>query len=139
MIVINGENKILGRLATFVAKQLLLGNQVVVVNTEKILIKRDPKKTQEQYLQRVKRGNPYSGPFFPKRADLIFRRTVRGMLPYKTTRGRNAFKKLKVFIGIPKEFENANFVDVKEAENNHKYKTISLKELSVALGTKYYE
>jgi len=34
-ITINAENQVLGRLATYAAKQALLGNTIVVINSEK--------------------------------------------------------------------------------------------------------
>jgi LSU ribosomal protein L13P len=38
MIYIDGDNHIYGRLSTYVAKQLLLGEEVVIVNASKIAI-----------------------------------------------------------------------------------------------------
>jgi large subunit ribosomal protein L13 len=33
------------------------------------------------------------------------KRTVRGMLPHKTKRGRDAMTRLKIYVGVPSEFE----------------------------------
>ena len=100
--VINGKNAVLGRLATYVAKAILNGDEIVIVNAEKVIITGSPKKIIGNYLKKRRIGSPKHGPFFPKKPDLILRRTIRGMLP-KTTKGRNAFKKLKVHIYTPKE------------------------------------
>ncbi|MEM4396251.1 MAG: 50S ribosomal protein L13 [Candidatus Woesearchaeota archaeon] len=136
MMIINAENKILGRLSTFVAKKLLQGEEVVIVNSEKALVKRKPSIVKSQYLEKIHKGNPYWGPYFPKRADLILKRTIRGMLPWKTTRGREAYKKLKCYLGVPNEFKNAKFEEVKFAEYDGNYKAITLEEISKTLRLK---
>ena len=40
----------------------------------------------DNYTAKYKRGKQINGPFFPKRADLIVKRTVRGMIPFKSSR-----------------------------------------------------
>lgn len=137
MIVYDAENQILGRLASVVAKQLLKGEQVFVVNAERTLLLGSPKFTINAYRVRVQRGDPLHGPFFPKIPSLIFRRTVRGMLPRHKPRGRKAFKNLKVFTGIPEELKDKKFIRVKNADGTGlKTKCITLGSLSVALGAK---
>src|SRR3989337_1637 len=98
MIVVDGKNAVLGRLAGKVAKELLNGEEVAIVNAHKIIITGDRKKILEKYLFRRQIGSPQHGPFFPKKPELIVKRTVRGMLPYKTPKGRNALKKLRVYV-----------------------------------------
>lgn len=137
MIVYDAENQILGRLASVIAKQLLKGEQVFVVNAEKTLLLGSPAFAINAYKARVQRGDPLHGPFFPKPPMLIFRRTVRGMLPWHRPKGRKAFKNLKVFTGIPEELKDKKFVRVKNAEVAElKTKYITLGKLSVALGAK---
>src|SRR3989338_8389120 len=101
MTVIDGKNAILGRLSSQTAKRLLKGESISIVNAEKIIITGNPASIKEKYLTDRRRGSAHHGPFFPTRPDLIVRRTIRGMLPYKTNRGRNALKKLRVHIGTP--------------------------------------
>jgi large subunit ribosomal protein L13 len=137
MIIYDAENQILGRLSSVIAKQLLQGEKIFVVNVEKSVIAGNPKYTIKKYLQKIHRGDPKHGPFFPKQPDGIFRRTVRGMLPWDRTKGRKAYKNLKVFIGLPEEFKNKKLEKVKVADvNKLKCKYISLGELSIALGAK---
>lgn len=137
MIIYDAENQILGRLASVIAKQLLNGEKVFVVNCEKAVLSGRPKSKIDFYLKRRKIGDPLHGPFFPRQPDEIFRRTVRGMLPWHKPKGREAYKNLKVFIGIPEELKNKNFEKVENA-NASKLKTkyITLEELSIALGAK---
>ena len=137
MKIYDAENQILGRLCSVIAKNLLNGEDVFVVNADKAALSGKPKTKMESYLQRFHRGDPIHGPFFPRRSDEIFRRTVRGMLPWDRTRGRNAYRKLKVFVGVPDEFQNKTFEKVKIADvEKLKTKFITLREVSKAVGGK---
>ena len=129
MIVIDGKNAILGRLASHAAKQLLNGVDVSIVNAEKIIITGNPKSIKEKYHVKRMRGSAHHGPFFPKHPDLIVRRTIRSMLPYKTNRGRNAFKRLRVCIGMP---EGTGEVQKMEASIKSNYITVG--KVAEALG-----
>jgi large subunit ribosomal protein L13 len=137
MKIYDAENQIVGRLATVIAKELLKGEKVVVVNAEKAVLSGDPKFKKEFYLQRIQRGGPKHGPFFPRQPDGIFRRAVRGMLPWHKPKGREAFKRLKVYIGVPEEFKNKKFEKVADADASKlKCKYITLGELSLEIGGK---
>ena len=135
MEIVNAENHILGRIATHIAKDLLNGKTIYVVNAEKTVISGNPKYIQSVYAERRKRGDPYHGPFFPKTPQGIFKRAVRGMLP-KNPRGRNALKRLKVYISIPDEFKGKEFKEYEKAKNKLKTQYITLSELSKRLGHK---
>ncbi|HII67074.1 MAG TPA: 50S ribosomal protein L13 [Thermococcaceae archaeon] len=142
MRIINAEGLILGRLATKVAKMLLEGEEIVIINAEKAIITGNREFIFEKYKQRTElrtRTNPRKGPFYPKRSDEIVRRTIRGMLPWKTDRGRKAFKRLKVYAGVPKEFEEKEFETIVEAHVSRvktpKYVTVG--EVAKFLGGKF--
>jgi len=123
----------LGRLASKVSKQLLRGEQIVVINAEKIIITGNPKAVIERYKAKTDRGSLNKGPFYPRYPDRLFRRVVRGMLPFKNQRGKNAYKKLKVNAGNPDKLEGEkigkNIEDIKS-------KYITLKDLGKKLGAK---
>ena len=140
MLIYDAENKILGRLASIIAKKLLEGEEIIVVNCEKAILAGDPKAKVKKYLERIWAGDPKKGPFFPRYPNEIFRRTVRGMLPWKKKKGREAFKRLKVFIGLPDEFKNKELINVKEVDasklDKTKCKYITLEELSLQIGAK---
>lgn len=107
--IIDGENAILGRLASIVAKRLLNGENLIVINTEKIVITGPKRWILNEYKQRLHRRTltaPWKGPFQPRRPDRLFKRTVRGMLPWKTPHGRLAYKRLRAYIGVPEEYAN---------------------------------
>ncbi|MEM5820742.1 MAG: 50S ribosomal protein L13 [Candidatus Aenigmatarchaeota archaeon] len=136
-IVIDATNKIAGRLASFVAKELLKGNKVIVVNVEKAVISGDREDIIEEFKKRRERGDPYKGPFYPRYPDEIFRRMVRGMLPYKTYRGKVALKNLKIFYGLPEEYKDKIMdVKVKTANDLVKVGYMTLEEIALAIGAK---
>jgi large subunit ribosomal protein L13 len=137
MIIYDAENQILGRLSSVIAKQLLKGEKIFVVNAEKTVVAGNPRYTMKKYLQKIQRGGPLHGPFFPRWPDQIFRRTVRGMLPWDRTKGRKAYKNLKVFIGLPEEFKNKKLEKLNAADANKlKCRHMSLSELSATFGVK---
>ncbi|NLI74438.1 MAG: 50S ribosomal protein L13 [Euryarchaeota archaeon] len=136
VVVINAEGHILGRLSTHVAKCLLNGEEVVVVNAEKAIITGSRDEILNRYRAKYVRGTSTNGPFFPKRADLIVKRTVRGMIPFKRPTGRNVYRNLKVFIGVPKELENIDMMKIESATNIWTDKYVTLGEVSRHLGSR---
>ncbi len=110
MIVIDGTDAPMGRLASYVAKQLLNGETVVVVNAEKIVVSGDPDAVYEMYRSRLElktHRNPIiNKPKYPRTVTGIFRRAVRGMLPRWRKRGRDAFRRLRVWRGVPEEVKD---------------------------------
>ncbi len=138
MILINGEGLILGRLASFAAKQALQGEEVVIVNSEKVVITGKPELVIAKYKQAINRGNPFKGPFISRQPDKFLRRVIRGMLPWKKLKGRQAFKRVKCYYSIPEEFKDKQFTQVKQAllENSNAVDFITIKDLCTALGFK---
>ncbi|MGB9719094.1 MAG: 50S ribosomal protein L13 [Candidatus Anstonellales archaeon] len=132
MLVFDGDGAVMGRLATKVAKHLINGEEVHIINAEKILISGNKNQIVEKYMVRRRlksRQNPEKSPKWPKMPDLLVRRVVRGMLPRKKFKGRAALKKLRVYIGNPKNFEKAEKIETKEL-----VKRITVGELCAQLG-----
>ena len=103
---INAEGLILGRMASEIAKRLLRGENIVIVNAEKSVISGRRKSKVIEAKEFLEVGAPERGPFHQRRPDRIVRRTVRGMLPYKRPKGIQAYKRLAVFMGIPDKFKD---------------------------------
>ncbi len=103
--VIDAEDAVLGRLASIIAKRLLLGEKIIVINAEKAIVTGSKERILERFKEKVQRGDPIKGPFYPRRPDKLFKRVVRGMLPRKKKKGREALKRLKVYIGNPENLE----------------------------------
>lgn len=140
-MIIDGEGLVLGRLASIVSKKLLEGEEITILNAEKIIISGTKDWAYAKYKQRIDRAsisNPRRmGPKYPRRPDDIFRRTVRGMIPYKKPTGRDAFKSLKVYLGVPQEFEGQELVQVEEAVPRNITKSVELGKISRLLGAKF--
>ena len=117
MIIIDTTGVAIGRVATFAAKKLLTGEHVVIVNCEEAVITGKPNAVIATYHQKLVRGGTaQKGPYYSKTAERIARRTVRGMLPWKRARGRAAYKLIKCFTGIPKEYEGKEMLKFKHAK-----------------------
>jgi large subunit ribosomal protein L13 len=102
--VIDAEREVLGRIASEAAKKVLLGEDVVIVNADKAYVSGAMKMVFAENLHKLtlkNKGNFNKGPYHAKRPDLYVRRAVRGMLPWKSTRGREAYKRVRVYIGVP--------------------------------------
>jgi len=134
--VIDAENHIAGRLASIIAKRLSKGEEIVVVNAEKIVITGERASVLASYKQKRDCGNVKSGPFFPRRADLIMKRTVRGMLPWQTTSGKDAYRRLKVYVGVPKEFADLQKEKVDVAIKTGLTQYVTLSQVAEFLGSK---
>lgn len=135
--VIDGRNLIHGRLASVVAEKIMDGEEVVVLNAEAIVITGPKEVTFASYKAKVDRGDTTKrkGPFYPRRADLLFKRCVRGMIPWTSTSGREAYRRLHVFVGTPKQFEEVEKVKPEEACRKITGKYTTLGAVSKFLGS----
>jgi large subunit ribosomal protein L13 len=103
--VIDGEGLILGRLSSMVAKRLLAGERIDIVNAEKIVVSGKKKMIINREKEFLNVGGHERGPVHYRQPHRIVRQTIRGMLPHRKAHGREAFRRLKVYIGVPEEFE----------------------------------
>jgi len=136
MAIIDAKNHIAGRLASVVAKRLLKGEEIVIVNAEMIVITGDRDSVLASYKQKKDCGNVKSGPFFPRRADLMMKRTVRGMLPWKETSGKEAYRRLKVYVGVPKEFTDQKKEKVDVAIKTGLTQYVTFSQIAEFLGSR---
>merc|ERR1739842_171471 len=91
-----------------VAKNILNGNNVVVVRTWGINMSGNFYRNKLKYLDFLKKRcnvKPSRGPFHFRAPSKIFWRTVRGMTPHKTERGKDALKRLQTFEGTPPPYD----------------------------------
>ena len=137
MKYINAKGLILGRMASQVAKMLLNGEEVVIVNSEETIITGSRENIFEQFETKRRRTHRRKGPNYPRMPDRIIKRTVRGMLPYKSSHGKEAFQRLKVYIGVPKEFANAKLETLEKAGIKKTLKFLTVGEVSQHMGSKY--
>jgi len=137
-MIIDATDMILGRLASHVAKHALLGEKVDIVNCEKAVLSGSKANVLAKFNQKVKRGIPLKGPYYPKMPDRIVRRTIRGMLPYKQEKGRVAYKRVMCYIGIPEEFKDAKLETIPTANISKcpTLKFVKVETVSKFLGAK---
>jgi len=141
MAVLDASGQVMGRFASVIAKRLLKGEEIHVVNAEKALVTGDRAALIAEYRIKKNMGSTASrmrgkGPYYPKRADRILRRVIRGMLPYQKPHGRAAFKRLRVYMGVPAEVGSQAAETVEEASHIHTAKVLELGEISRRLGAK---
>ena len=128
--VIDATDARLGRMATHAAKAALEGKHVVIVNCEEAVITGRKEDILNNYIQKREWGRPTKGPFWPRNPDRFVRRIVRGMLPYKTARGRDAYERVMCYAGVPKEFEGKGVA----LENSQAMRRMKIKDLCRLLG-----
>jgi len=139
MKIYDGKDMILGRLAVQVAKDSLLGEEVRVVNCEKIMVSGKKTKTfANEKVKRARKGYPLKSAKFTRLPDRFVRRSIRGMVPWKQTRGREAFKRIMCHVGVPDEFKDKELITIEKASvkklPNLKYVTVG--EICKHLGGK---
>ena len=135
-MIIDCTNLILGRVATYAAKQALEGESVMLINCEKAIITGNKKLLLFNFIERQHKGHAFKGPFYPKMADRIVKRVIRGMLPYRQERGKKAYSRIRCYLGVPVEFEKKKAETLPKA-NYSKLKTlnfITVNDLSKSVG-----
>jgi large subunit ribosomal protein L13 len=133
MKIIDGKGAVLGRLASYVAKEALKGDEIKIVNCEQIIITGNKKDIKEKFEAKRKRvGSTQKGPKVSRASEKIVKRIIRGMLPnYRTGRGREALKRIKCYVGVPKEYEEVKKISVgKNKSIFQKSKIVNIKEIS---------
>ena len=137
-VYIDATNQIAGRLSSKIAKLVLSGKRVVVVNAESALISGSRTSVINQWKERLElssRVNPIYGPIHPRRPDNILRRMVRGMVPRKKPKGAAAMKRLRVYVGVPSGVDASKvtkFEDAAASRPTPVYVTVG--DLSKSLG-----
>lgn len=140
IVVVDATNCIAGRMCSHVSKLLLQGNRVAIVNAEKAMLSGNRYKTIDSYKEHLEINsvtNPIHGPFHPRRPDTIISKMVRGMVPKRKPDGMTAFKRLRVYMGVPEAMKDAkmeSFDDSKITKPESYY--ISIAEVAKQIGWK---
>ncbi len=134
---VNAEGLIVGRMSSIVAKKLLNGERVVILNAEKAIYSGKKKSKIAEAKEFLEVGAPMRGPFHYRRPDRMVKKTVRGMLPFKQPKGKTAYKRLKVFMGVPQELKDQKMVSFTQAQSAElKGPSFTLAELAKEIGWK---
>jgi large subunit ribosomal protein L13 len=138
-IVVDAKDRVVGRVGSEVAKLLLNGKKVAIVNAEMSYMTGNKLSIVRRYRTRLnlqEKENPEHSPYWPRRPDMLVRRIVRGMLPYhKKPSGKTAYRNLRVFMGVPSALAKAKLTIIETKEPKKMYvKYLYIKELSSLLG-----
>ncbi|HTT17042.1 MAG TPA: 50S ribosomal protein L13 [Thermoplasmata archaeon] len=135
--VVDASGLVLGRAASHIAHRLLAGESIVVVHAEQAVVTGARSTVLAYYTAARARGSVRSGPHFPRYPDRIFRRTVRGMLPHLQTRGKVAFARLAVHIGVPEELRSLPRTTIEDARARPSLRApLTLAEITRLLGAR---
>ncbi len=135
--VVDATGHITGRFASRIAKRLLLGEEIVVVNAEKAIVTGGRAWVFDEFRHRRTIGSTRKGPYYPARPDRILHRTIRGMLPYQQPRGREALRRLRVHVGVPDAFRDQPAERFEDAAELRTTKYVTLADISRRLGAKF--
>ena len=113
-IIIDGKQTPMGRLASHVAKQALLGNELAIVNCQEVIITGNKEMIEQDLADmRARIGSGQKGPKVSRSSDQIVKRAIRGMLPnHRRGRGKEALKRIRCFVGTPKEIGEAEKISL---------------------------
>lgn len=117
-IVVDATDHVAGRLSSTVAKLLIKGNRVSIVNCDKIMISGTRSNIISEYREflDINSINHWKhGPKHPRRPDTIMKRMIRGMLPREKPSGIEAHKRLRTYIGSPKEVRSLKKIKFEKA------------------------
>jgi large subunit ribosomal protein L13 len=137
-LYVDASDQIAGRLCSILAKELIAGKRIVVLNAEKALVSGRSSSVFRQWQARLEiysHVNPIYGPIHPRKPDNILRRMVRGMVPKTKTKGRSAMSRLRVYIGVPERYagvKTSKFDDALARRPIPQYTTIA--EISKNIG-----
>jgi large subunit ribosomal protein L13 len=131
--VVDARDCIFGRVASQVAERALAGERIAVVNAERSVITGREEQITEKFRRRREQGSD-QGPQYPKRPDRIFKRSIRGMLPHKRPRGRDAYENIRVYVGNPYDEATTERLEDTSLDRLSKIKFVSLGDVSESLG-----
>lgn len=137
IIIIDAAGIILGRLSSSVAKMLMNGKEVIILNAEKVVLSGKQGsilKTTISFFGTRSLGSLEKSPRHPRKPDGMIRRAVRGMLPWRKPTGKKCFRKLKVYIGVPEKFKDCKPQKLSIPSLNPKSPRITTADLAKEVG-----
>lgn len=135
-IVIDGTDLVLGRLGSNVAKRLLMGENIKIVNCKDVVILGKKKFLVERYKNKLSNRVVKQGPYYSRSPSDIVKRAFRNMLPYKNQRGVEALKRLKCYNSVPSTLLNSpkESVDNAKMDQNSVFYHTKVGVISEVLG-----
>jgi len=134
--IIDANNLVLGRMGSIVAKRLLLGEEIKIINCKDVIMLGKKKFLVKKYKDKFSNKVVKQGPYYSRSPAEIVRRSLRNMLPYKNSRGVEAYSRLKCYNSLPSILANSKKNSVENAKMNPQsvFYYTKVGELSEALG-----
>ncbi len=139
-MIVDASGIVAGRMASRIAKLLINGETVIVVNTEKALMVGNKESILEKFRTRVDgavKSNPHYGPKYSRIPSQMFKRMVKGMLPKKSRTNERLLKQLKVYNSFPKQMEKEKVTHFDGVKYNEKQNHMTLENIAKLLGGKW--
>ena len=136
-IVFDATDAIVGRLCAKAMKEALNGKTVTILNAEKAVISGSAVNLKALFMARrgvQQKSNPEHSPVWPRRPDLLFKKIISGMAPKKKQSGAMALKRVKIYLGVPKEFAGKTAEKYGVKLSFPRAGRTTLKELCILLG-----
>ncbi|HPM85531.1 MAG: 50S ribosomal protein L13 [archaeon] len=140
MMIVDAKDNVAGRLASKVAKAIINGERVTVINSQDLVMVGNKKSILEKFTTRVDgavKSNPHYGPKYDRIPSKIFRRMVRNMLPTKKRAKERIIKQLRVFNTTAKGIDSKEAIIFEEIKFNHRNNYIKLKDVALLLGGRW--
>jgi large subunit ribosomal protein L13 len=136
-MLIDATNLIVGRLGSVVAKKALNGEKIDIINSENAVVSGGRNMVLAKFQRKYAMGTWAKGPHYIRSCDMLLKRLIRDMLPYKNPRGEEAFSNIMCWKGVPAQFKDKKATTIKEADAGKlTIKYLSLKEIMKFLGGK---
>ena len=136
-LYIDAKDLIVGRIATVVAKHALMGGKVEIYNCEHAVLNGKKEAVFAKYKRKRELGIPSKGPFQPRMPDRFVRRIIRGMIPYKQPKGKEAFARVMCYIGTPQDSKELTTIKGAEVSKLPNLNYMKVGELCKLLGAKH--
>lgn len=134
--LIDGKDLVMGRLGSLVAKRLLLGESIRIINCKDVVILGRKSYLVEKYKAKLSNKVVKQGPYYTRSPADIVKRAMRNMLPYKNQRGIDAYRRLKCYNSTPSILKNDKVETIEGAklDNDTILYYTKVEEISKVLG-----
>ncbi|MFA5764403.1 MAG: 50S ribosomal protein L13 [archaeon] len=139
-MIVNAEGLVAGRLASKVAKAAINGEDVVIINAEKVVLVGKQTAIMPKFKQRVEaavKSNPHYGPKYDRIPSKMLRRMIKGMLPNKSRTAEKLLKQISIYNLTTEKVDTTKAITIEEIKCNQKHDFMLLGDVAKALGGKW--
>ncbi len=135
-LIVDATDMLVGRFGSYVAKQAILGAKVSVINCDKAVISGKRLKVIKEFLHKKDMGTWSHGPFYFRSSDRFVKRMIRGMLPHKQQKGRDALARIKCYNGVPETLKDKQAISYPQAHASRlqRITVVTIKEVCKHIG-----